>query len=266
MPKFNVGDIVIGNDLADEMYSITYKGTLWEVRSIYDDRMAICNTEDMFTSVEPKAFDLYKPVDYKFKKGDKVKIAPNVRADKRYEGITLLDGMLFDDVREISAVRPVGYYVEGLCYSGAMLIPDHPVTSVPRFCTGDTATLTDCSGNTIKVVITQGLNEEGCFIKQVSEEIEIGDTVIVTDNGDSYTTSLEWFNEIVQASQISEDMAMEFAFAFDYDREPPMNLSYKVVGKSTNKTSGRSNETIYLIQRDSRTYIMGEEGVKKVNG
>lgn len=272
MPKFNVGDIVIGNDLAEQMYSITCKGTLWEVLRIGVDYISVGNTEEgEYNSLEPKAFDLYKPTGYKFKQGDKVKIAPNVRKGKHYEEITLLDGMLFDGVREISTAVPAGYYVEGFCYSGAMLIPEHPVTSSqdtssPRFCTGDTATLTDCNGNSIKVVITQGLNEKGCFIKQVSDEIEIGDKVIVTDVDLSYKTSLLWFNEIVEACGFSEEVASEYKFKFNYNQEPKDGLEYRVVGKSTDKRTSRSQPTIYLIIRDNRTYIIGEEGVKKVNG
>lgn len=267
MPKFNVGDIVIGNDLAEEMYSITCKGTLWEVLKCTGDYLSICNTEEgEFSSVEPKAFDLYKPVDYKFKQGDKVKLAPNVRVDRRYNNITLLGCMVFAGVREISTVGPASYDVEGFCYSGAMLIPEHPVTYSPRFCTGDTATLTDCNGNSIKVVITQGLNENGCFIKQVSDEIEIGDTVIVTDRGFSYTTALEWFNEIVEACGFSEEVASEYKFKFNYNQDPENGSEYRVVGKSTNKEVGRSQPTIYLIIGEDRTYIIGEEGVKKVNG
>lgn len=271
MEKFNVGDIVIGNDLADEMYSITCKGTLWEVLRVGVDCISIGNTDDgEFNSVESKAFDLYKPVDYKFKQGDKVKIAPNVYADKHYNDITLLDGMLFNGVREISKVVPAGYYVEGFCYSSTMLIPDHPVTSSqdtssqdtssPRFCTGDTATLTDCNGNTMTVVI-QGVTEKGCVIKQVSKEIEIGDTVEITDIGESYTTAFTLFKEIT--SDMEESVALELAFKYAYNCTPSVGCKYTVKGKTD-----RPRGAVYLIVGDrdgwEKTYIIGEEGVKKV--
>lgn len=262
MAKFNVGDIVIGNDLADEMYSITCKGTLWEVIRVGAEYISICNTEDgEFNSVESKAFDLYKPVDYKFKKGDKVKIAPNVQVGRRYNDITLLDGMLFADVREISTVVPAGYYVDGFCYSGAMLIPENPVPSSPCFCAGDTATLTDCNGNSIKVVITQGLNEKGCFIKQVSDEIEIGDNVDITNVDESYTTGDRLFKEIIKESDIEESVALELAFIFAYGRTPNPMYTYVVKGKTY-----RPGGPIYLIEGNGQTFIIGAKGVKKSNG
>jgi hypothetical protein len=77
MKKFKVGDIVIGNELATEEYTVTVEGYKAQVLEFNDDTMYILGVDDHETWwVDAKCFDLVeektKKKEPKFKVGDTV--------------------------------------------------------------------------------------------------------------------------------------------------------------------------------------------------
>lgn len=256
MSKFNVGDIVIGNAYADVMYSITKKGTMWKVTSVCDDEVNVRDENGTYCGLTERAFDLYKPRAYTFKVGDEVKLAPHLEVNESYEGITFFEDMIFSEPHKVEEVSSAGdYKIGNYFYSSEMLIPTHSVT--PE--------IVEVHGK--KWVVYESTEDKLVLKPYENDVINVGDTVKITNNGHSYNTSLKWFDEIIAATHIiSKDKAEEYCFRFAYDGLPTNGTEYKVLGKSTNEKSGRSNKTIYLICRDTQVYIIGEKGVEKVNG
>ena len=57
--RFQPGDIVIGNDLADKAYNITKTGILCEVVGIRPFRVRVFPAGEDVWDVDPECFDLY---------------------------------------------------------------------------------------------------------------------------------------------------------------------------------------------------------------
>ena len=65
MPKFKVGDIVVGNREASIRYSITREGWVGEVTKVYGDRINLRNVETkaVYANLHDSSFDLVEQID-----------------------------------------------------------------------------------------------------------------------------------------------------------------------------------------------------------
>lgn len=93
-------------------------------------------------------------------------------------------------------------------------------------------------------------------IQIVESTIRIGDNVIITDPGKSYTTYTKWFD----LATITPSIAAKYR----YDEEvPTRNNTYKVIAKHPHHAS--SGTMLYLItnHEENRVYLISEDGIRK---
>lgn len=59
--SFEVGDLVVGRDIASERYGITKTGTIWAVSEVYGDRIEVVGVKEFGSSgdwiVDKKYFE-----------------------------------------------------------------------------------------------------------------------------------------------------------------------------------------------------------------
>lgn len=113
-------------------------------------------------------------------------------------------------------------------------------------------------------IIDEVLNDIKDHIKYGIEKIRandtaaVGDRVIVTDNGKSYTTYCRWFD--------IHKVKTEYACLYDYNKIPDEDKVYEVL--AVHPHSSREPETmLYLIRQTEypyRTYLIGQDGFRTI--
>ncbi|MGN0005326.1 MAG: hypothetical protein ACI37Z_05090 [Candidatus Gastranaerophilaceae bacterium] len=86
--------------------------------------------------------------------------------------------------------------------------------------------------------------------------MEIGDRVIVTDDGEIYSTYRDWI----------EHFASKYLTYWEYARDFPVNcknMQFTIVAKHSHE---ETSDIVCLIQApDEKVYLVSELGIKKVN-
>ena len=251
---FKKGDIVVGNEGA-EKYGITSDGTYWKVtkdcKAGEDLTLDGNDNEDKGPwYVNPKNFDLVKPVGHTFKPGDKVKLNPMCKVGYKYLNITLCPEMVFSGARTIKEVhgdRSITLQEDSnWWYSDDMFIPATPEVTRPK-----------------TPIIIDG--EEYEIIDKVADivtlrkhsDISVGDKVEVVNNGATYSTaSLNMLKNITDNE--------EYLVRYAYGSSPEKGFTGKVLAKGCHCSF--DDREIFLIGYESygRLFLMGAYGIKKV--
>lgn len=86
------------------------------------------------------------------------------------------------------------------------------------------------------------------------EEIELYDIVEVTNNGESYTSNIEWVEKNVTG--------MIHRYLYDVKQKPSNGMKYKVMCKA--KAFHRDDMLYYIKDLTTdRCYLISEKGIKK---